>query len=106
MIAIGIRYGAKITQLKCYNHGRKFRPHGGTSANTFHTLRLSMQSNQKVDSERHPSGLDVIENDDGSFTFEWDEKDPRWTFLNDLTSEDIIAILEHYLSEDNDGSAD
>lgn len=32
------------------------------------------ETNQKLDS----SGLNIIENLDGSYTFEWDLKDSRW----------------------------
>jgi hypothetical protein len=38
-------------------------------------------------------GLKVTENGDGSFTLEWDEKDPRWSMLNGLTQEEVTAIL-------------
>ena len=38
-------------------------------------------------------GLIVKENEDGTFTLEWDEKDPRWSMLNGLTQEEVTAIL-------------
>jgi hypothetical protein len=38
-------------------------------------------------------GLKVLENEDGTFTLEWDEKDPRWSMLNGLTEEEVTAIL-------------
>jgi hypothetical protein len=38
-------------------------------------------------------GLIVKENEDGTFTLEWDEKDPRWSMLNGLTEQEITAIL-------------
>jgi hypothetical protein len=42
----------------------------------------------------HPSGLNVIENDDGSFALEWDKKDARWSWLNGLTDSEIQVIME------------
>jgi hypothetical protein len=42
----------------------------------------------------HPSGLNIIENDDGSFALEWDKNDPRWSFLNGLTDAEIQVIME------------
>ena len=42
----------------------------------------------------HPSGLNVIENADGSFALEWDKNDPRWSFLNGLTDPEIQVIME------------
>lgn len=42
----------------------------------------------------HESGLDIIENDDGSFAFEWNKNDPRWSWMNDLTDEQIKVIIE------------
>jgi hypothetical protein len=36
----------------------------------------------------------IHQNDDGSFSLEWDRNDPEWNWLNDLTSKDIESILE------------
>jgi|TARA_B100001741_G_C16524095_1_gene586201 hypothetical protein len=38
--------------------------------------------------------LKVSQNEDGSFTLEWDKEDPQWSFLNGLTSKEITAIIE------------
>jgi hypothetical protein len=42
----------------------------------------------------HESGLNIIENPDGSFVFEWDPKDGRWSWMNDLTDDQIKTIME------------
>lgn len=42
----------------------------------------------------HESGLNIIENEDGSFAFEWDPKDKRWSWLNGLTDQQIKSIIE------------
>jgi hypothetical protein len=42
----------------------------------------------------HESGLNIIQNSDGSFAFEWDPKDKRWSWLNGLTDEQIKSIIE------------
>ena len=42
----------------------------------------------------HPSGLNIIKNSDGSFAFEWDPKDERWSWMNDLTDDEIKTIME------------
>ena len=50
-------------------------------------------------------GLKVIENDDGTFTLEWDPCDSRWGVLNDMTSEEVRAMImkqvKLYLNEQN-----
>lgn len=51
--------------------------------------------------ELHESGLNIIENLDGSFAFEWDPKDERWSWMNDLTDEEIKVIIEETLSKPN-----
>jgi len=38
--------------------------------------------------------LKVNQNKDGTFTLEWDKNDPRWNFLNDLTSTEIQTMIE------------
>ncbi len=42
----------------------------------------------------HPSGLNIIENSNGSSYVEWDSKDERWSWMNDLTDEEIKVIIE------------
>jgi hypothetical protein len=44
--------------------------------------------NQEIDT------LKITENADGSFTMDWDKDDPKWSFLNDLTSKEIQIIVE------------
>ena len=54
-------------------------------------------TNQNQD--QNDDGLTIKENEDGSFTLEWDEKDPRWTMLNGLTQEEITAMLTEGLEK-------
>ena len=44
--------------------------------------------------------LKVHQNDDGSFALEWDKQDPRWSFLNNLTSKEITAIITEAIKND------
>lgn len=45
----------------------------------------------------HQSGLNIIENPDGSFSFEWDPEDERWSWMNGLTDEEIKVIIEEQI---------
>jgi len=47
-----------------------------------------------MEKQFHESGLNIIENSDGSFAFEWDPNDERWQWLNKLTDEQIKTIIE------------
>ena len=49
------------------------------------------------DKQLHESGLNIIENSDGSYSFEWDPKDSRWSWLNGLTDEEVKFIIEDAL---------
>ena len=44
-------------------------------------------------------GLKITENEDGTVTLEWDDKDPRWSMLNGLTQEEVSAILNEGLQK-------
>ena len=44
--------------------------------------------------------LEVKQNDNGSFTVEWDKKDPDWMFLNQLTSEQIQSMIGDIIKDD------
>jgi len=44
--------------------------------------------------------LKVNQNSDGSFTLEWDKKDPNWKWLNNLTSKEIQVIMQQAINYD------
>jgi len=44
--------------------------------------------------------LKIIENNDGSFSMEWDKEDPKWSWLNGLTSKEIQVIVEQAIKEE------
>ena len=44
--------------------------------------------------------LKINRNDNGSFTVEWDKKDPNWMFLNKLTSEEIQDMISEVIKLD------
>lgn len=37
--------------------------------------------------------LKIHQNEDGSFSFEWDREDPKWNWMNDLTSKELETIM-------------
>ena len=48
----------------------------------------AINQNQETDS------LKISQNDDGTFEMNWDKEDPKWSFLNNLTSKEIQIIVE------------
>jgi hypothetical protein len=44
--------------------------------------------NQEIDT------LKITQNEDGSYTMDWDKDDPKWSFMNNLTSKEIQIIVE------------
>ena len=50
--------------------------------------------NQEIDS------LKIIEQPDGTFQMEWDKTDPKWSWLNSLTSAEIQVIMEQAINEE------
>ena len=45
--------------------------------------------------------LKVQQNDDGTFTLQWDKEDPQWNFLNGLTSKEIQTMIEEVVKMDS-----
>jgi len=43
--------------------------------------------------------LDIERNDDGSFSLKWDPTDSNWTWLNELTSDEIKVMIEQALDD-------
>jgi hypothetical protein len=50
--------------------------------------------NQEIDS------LKITENADGTFTMDWDKEDPKWSWMNSLTSAEIQVIMEQAIEEE------
>jgi hypothetical protein len=44
--------------------------------------------------------LKITENADGTFTMDWDKEDPKWSWLNNLTSKEIQVIVEQAIKEE------
>ena len=44
--------------------------------------------------------LKVTQNEDGSFTLDWDKEDPEWSWMNNLTSKELQDIVEQVIRED------
>ena len=53
-------------------------------------MQNKLKDNLKIKKE----SLQVKQNKDGSFTFEWDKNDPSYQFLNNLTQEQIQSIIQ------------
>ena len=43
--------------------------------------------------------LKITQNNDKTFTVEWDKQDPRWTWLNGLTSKEIQIIMKQAIKD-------
>lgn len=52
--------------------------------------------------------LKIIQNEDGSFTMDWDPNDPKWSWLNQLTTKEIQIMIkqaiQNEIEEKNYGS--
>ena len=44
--------------------------------------------------------LKINQNEDKTFSIEWDKQDPNWKFLNNLTSKEIQVIMEQAIQYD------
>ena len=63
-------------------------------------LKWSGNKSKKMNND----SLKINQNNDGSFTCEWDKNDPNWKFLNDLTTKEIQVIIEQAIKLDqNEG---
>jgi len=43
--------------------------------------------------------LKMTQNEDGSFTMDWDSQDPKWSWLNGLTQKEIQVIVEKAIKD-------
>lgn len=50
--------------------------------------------------------IEVIENDDGSFTISWDENDPKENILSNYTAEELTQIICDYAKQTLEESRD
>jgi hypothetical protein len=54
----------------------------------------NQNQNQEIDS------LKITEQPDGSFQMDWDKADPKWSWLNGLTNEQVQIIVEQAIKEE------
>ena len=47
--------------------------------------------------------LKVHQNEDGTFSLEWDKDDPNWKFLNGKTSKEIQEIVNQAIKDGLNG---
>ena len=47
--------------------------------------------------------LKIHQNEDGSFSVEWDKEDPNWKWLNGLTSKEIEVVIKEAIRYDQQG---
>ena len=43
--------------------------------------------------------LKISQNEDGSFSMEWDKQDPKWSWLNGLTQKEIQVIVQQAIKD-------
>ena len=46
-----------------------------------------------------PDSLKITQNEDGSFLMDWDPKDSKWSWLNELTNEQIQIIMQQAIQD-------
>jgi len=51
--------------------------------------------NQEIDT------LKITQNQDGSYAMDWDKKDPKWSWMNSLTSREIQIIVKQAIEEEH-----
>lgn len=47
----------------------------------------------------YEDSLKITQNEDGSFTATWNPQDPKWSFLNHLTSAEVNAMMEQAIKD-------
>jgi hypothetical protein len=50
--------------------------------------------------------LKIIQNEDGSYSMDWDKEDPNWKWMNSLTSAEIQIIMEQAIKDYTKGGLD
>jgi len=55
--------------------------------------RVSLYKEMKDDT------LKITQNEDGSFTMDWDPQDPKWSWMNGLTQKEIQVIMEQAIKD-------
>ena len=43
--------------------------------------------------------LKISQNEDGSFTMDWDQQDSKWSWLNGLTQKEIQVIVQQAIQD-------
>jgi len=49
---------------------------------------------------KNNTSLKINQNKDGSYTAEWDKKDPEWSWMNSLTAKEVQGIIQKAIQLD------
>ena len=52
---------------------------------------------------KNADSLKVTQNEDGSYSLEWDKNDPNWKWLNGLTEGQIQSMIRSAVQHDRNG---
>lgn len=55
--------------------------------------RIIVMSATNQNQKTEPDSLRVTETGEGKFEIEWDPNDPRWSWMNDLTEEELQTMM-------------
>ena len=59
-------------------------------------LKSVVNNSKKMDAN---DSLKITQNEDGSFTMDWDPQDPKWSWMNGLTQKEIQTIMEQAIKD-------
>ena len=59
-------------------------------------LKSVVNNSKKMDAN---DSLKITQNEDGSFTMDWDPQDPKWSWMNGLTQKEIQVIMEQAIKD-------
>jgi hypothetical protein len=52
-----------------------------------------------INQNKGSDSLRIIQNEDGSYSAEWNRNDPDWSWMNSLTSSEIQIIIKQAIQE-------
>ena len=64
----------------------KLNPDLYSSADILYAKKIRKKSKKM----KKKDSLKINQNKDGSYTAEWDKQDPEWSWMNNLTSKEVI----------------
>ena len=87
-------FGTRVDMICAMEMGGKI-----DAETAYQNIKMEFVRDTKRRTVMTADSLKTTQNEDGSFTMDWDPQDPKWSWMNGLTQKEIQVIMEQAIKD-------